>query len=123
MGNNVYSAAGSGEVRSISVHRGHSGTLYVDVQNDGLLADTLKVTGHRGAHGFTVGYYRGATNVTSQVLAGTFSTGGMASGAHLTLRVVIKVAAGSTNSTSLLITARSSPGVPVDAVQAIVHAT
>jgi hypothetical protein len=123
IGNNVYSAAGSGEAKTISVQRGHSGTLYGDIQNDGLSADTLKVTGPAGAQGFTLTYFRGATNVTSQVLAGTWSTGSLAPAAHVTLKVVIKVAAGSANSGTFLISARSQPGVPVDAVKAIVNAT
>jgi hypothetical protein len=122
-GNNVYSAAGTGEQRAISVQRGHRGRVYADIQNDGLTADTLKVTGPGGANGFTLTYFHGATNVTSQVLAGTFSTGSLAPRAHLTLKVVIRVAHGSANSGTFLITARSSPGVPVDAVKAIVHAT
>jgi hypothetical protein len=73
IGNNVYSASGAGESKTISVHRGHSGTLYADIQNDGLSADTLKVTGPGGAQGFTLTYFLGTTNanVTSQVLAGT----------------------------------------------------
>ena len=97
-GNNVYSATGAGEGKTISVSRGHSGTLYVDIQNDGLSADTLKVTGPGGAQGFTVTYFHGATNVTSQVRAGTYSTGSLAPGAHVTIKVVIKVASGSANS-------------------------
>jgi hypothetical protein len=105
------------------VQRGHRGRVYADIQNDGLTADTLKVTGPGGANGFTLTYFHGATNVTSQVLAGTFSTGSLAPRAHLTLKVVIRVAHGSANSGTFLITARSSPGVPVDAVKAIVHAT
>ena len=120
-GNNVYSAAGSGESRTISVHRGHHGALYVDIQNDGLLADKLRVTGPVGAHGFTLSYFHGASNVTSQVHAGTFWTGSLAPGAHTTLKVVIKVAAGSANSGTFLITARRA-GAPVDGVKAIVHA-
>jgi hypothetical protein len=122
-GNNIYSASGAGEAKTISVHRGHSGTLYADIQNDGLSADTLKVTGPGGAQGFTLTYFQGATNVTSQVLSGTWSTGSLALGAHVTLKVVIKVAAGSANSGTFLITARSQPGVPVDAVKAVVNAT
>jgi hypothetical protein len=68
-------------------------------------------------------YFNGASNVTSQVVAGTFSTGSLAPAAHLTLKVVIAVAAGSDNSGTFLITARSQPGVPADAVKAIVNAT
>jgi hypothetical protein len=41
----------------------------------------------------------------------------------VTIKVVIKVALGSANSGTFLITARSQPGVPVDAVKAIVNAT
>jgi hypothetical protein len=125
VGNNIYSASGSGsgEYKSISVQRGHSGTLWADFQNDGLSADTLKVTGPSGANGFSVSYYQGATNVSSQVYAGSFSTSNMTPGAHTTLKVVIKVAAGSVSSITFLISARSQPGVQVDAVTAIVHAT
>lgn len=123
VGNNVYGAAGAGEAKTISVQRGHSGTLYADIQNDGLAAAAFKVTGPGGAHGFTLTYFHGATNVTWQVLAGTYSTGSLAPGAHLTLKVVIKVAAGSANSGTFLISARSQPGAPVDAVKAIVNAT
>ena len=122
VGNNVYHADGAGEAKTISVQRGHSGTLYADIQNDGLFADTFKVTGPPGAHGFTLTYFHGATNVTSQVTAGTYSTGSLAPAAHLTLKVVIKVAAGSANTGTFLITARS-PGTAPDAVKAIVKAT
>jgi hypothetical protein len=121
-GNNVYSASGSGESKTISVNRGHTGNLYVDIQNDGLTADTLKVTGPDGSHGFKLHYFHGGSNVTADVLAGTFSTGSLARGGHETLKVVIDVAQGSDNSGTFLITARSGPGVPVDAVKATVNA-
>ena len=121
-GNNVYSAAGAGEGKTISVSRGHSGTLYADIQNDGLSADTLKVTGPGGAQGFTVTYFHGATNVTSQVRAGTYSTGSLAPGAHVTIKLVIKVASGSANSRHVPDLGQSLPGVPADAVKAIVNA-
>lgn len=123
VGNNVYSSSGSGQAKAITVQRGHSGTVYVDLQNDGLTPDTLKVTGPGGSNGFSLTYFHGATNVTSQVLAGTFSTGSLAPQAHLTLRVAVHVAAGSASSGTFLISARSQPGVPVDAVKAVVNAT
>jgi hypothetical protein len=123
LGNDVYSAAGTGQEKAISVQRGHSGTLYADVQNDGLVPDALKVTGPSGANGFTVTYFHGASNVTSQVVAGNFSTGTLAPGSHATLKVVIDVAVGSANSRTFLVSARSYPGIPVDAVKATVNAT
>ncbi len=121
-GNNVYSQSGAGESKTISVQRGHQGVIYTDIQNDGLVADTLKVTGPGGAQGFHLTYFQGATNVTSQVLSGTFSTGSLAPSAHLTLKVVIKVDSQSASSGTFLITARS-PGAPDDAVKATVNAT
>jgi hypothetical protein len=121
-GNNVYSPSGAGEARTISVARGHSGTFYVDIQNDGLFADTFKVTGPSGAHGFTLSYFKGTRNVTSEVLAGTFSTLSMTPGFHVTLRVVVAVSATSFASGTFLVEARA-PGEDHDAVKAIVNAT
>jgi len=120
-GGNVYSATGAGQSKTISVKRGHKGALYADIQNDGLFTDTFKVTGPGGAHGFHLTYFKGATDVTSQVLAGTFSTGSLAPQSHLTLKVVIKVDPQSNSSGHFLMTAKS-PGAPVDGVKAIVHA-
>jgi hypothetical protein len=122
VGSNVYSATGAGEAKTISVPRGHSGTFYADIQNDGLSADTLTVKGPDGAHGFTLTYFHGAANVTAQVLAGTYSTGSLPPGAHATIKLLIKVASGSAGSGTFVISVRSSPGVPVDAVRAVVNA-
>lgn len=121
-GNNVYSATAAGESKTISVGRGHTGTFYADIQNDGLFADTFKVHGTGTASGFTVSYFKGTTNVTAQVNAGTYSTGSLAPGAHVTLKVVVKVAASSASSGKFLVKA-TSPGTPPDAVKAIVKAT
>ena len=120
-GNNVYSATGAGESKTISAARGHSGTLFADIQNDGLTADTFHVKGTGTAKGFTVTYFRGATNVTTQVKAGTFSTGSLAPGAHVTLKMVVKLSAASAATGSFLVKA-TSPGTPPDAVKAVVKA-
>jgi hypothetical protein len=122
-GNNVYSPTGAGESKTISVARGHSGTLFLNFQSDGLLADTLTITGTGTAHGFTVTYFRGATNVTSQVKNGTYSTGSLAPGGSSTLKMVVKLSASSANVGSFLIKAKSLPGTSPDAVKATVKAT
>jgi hypothetical protein len=120
-GNNIYSAAGAGEARTIPVVRGHSGTLFADIQNDGLVADSFKVHATGAARGFTVRYFHGATNVTAAVMAGTYSTGNLAPGHDQTLKVVVTVAAASANTGTFLIRA-TSPGTAPDAVEAIVKA-
>jgi hypothetical protein len=122
VGNGVYSTSAQGESKTISVARGHSGVLFANIQNDGLTADDLKVGATGAATGFTVSYFRGPTNVTAQVNAGTFSTGILAPGASVTLKVVVHLAATTASQGSFLITARSKPGASPDAVRAIIKA-
>ncbi len=120
-GNNIYSATGAGESKTISVTRGQSGTLFVDIQNDGLFTDAFKVQGTGTASGYTVSYFKGATNVTAAVKAGTFSTGSLTPGAHQTLKMVVKLSTTSAAGGTFLVRA-TSPGTPPDAVKAIVKA-
>lgn len=122
VGNGVYSATGQGESKTISVARGHSGVLFANIQNDGLTADDLKVGATGQAAGFAVHYFRGATNVTAQVNAGTFSTGSLAPGANVTLKIVVNLASTSANQGSFLIKAMSKPGAQPDAVLATIKA-
>jgi hypothetical protein len=122
LGNNVYSASAQGESKTISVARGSSGVLFANIQNDGLTADDLKVVGPTGSAGYAVHYFDGPTDVTSQVSAGTFSTGTLAPGASVTLKIVVHLSATSANQGSFLIQARSKPGASPDAVRATVNA-
>jgi hypothetical protein len=122
VGNGVYSATAQGESKTISVARGSSGVLFANIQNDGLTADDLKVFGPTGAAGYAVRYFDGPTEVTSQVAAGTFSTGTLAPGANVTLKIVVHLSASAANQGSFLIQARSKPGAHVDGVKAIVNA-
>ncbi|HXJ64735.1 MAG TPA: hypothetical protein VNN79_13350, partial [Actinomycetota bacterium] len=121
-GNGVYSATGAGESKTISVARGSSGTLFVNIQNDGLIPGTFTVTGTGAANGYTVTYFRGATNVTGGVRAGTFSTGSLAPGASTTLKMVVKLSPTSAGTGTFLVKATAGPGIPADAVRATVKA-
>ncbi len=121
-GNDVYSATGAGESKAIRVKRRHRGTLYVDIQNDGLYSDTFKLHATGAARGFAVSYYRGATNVTAAVKAGTYSTGTLLPGAHLTLKMLVRLSSTSGRSGTFLIRA-TSPGTAPDSVKAIVKAS
>jgi hypothetical protein len=121
VGSGIYSATAAGESKTISVARGSSGVLFANIQNDGLTADDLKVGATGQATGFTVHYFSGPTEVTSQVNAGTFSTGSLAPGASETLKIVVHLAATSANQGSFLIRA-TSPGAQPDAVRATINA-
>ncbi len=117
-GNAVYSTTAVGESRTRTVAHGHNGTFYVSIQNDGLVATSYTVKGTGSARGYTVHYYRGATNVTAKVKAGTYSTGAIAARGSITLRVVVHVAASSAHSVSYLVRVTSVAGTPSDAVKA-----
>ena len=123
VGNNVYSATGVGEVRSVTVkHRGHS-TSYVRIQNDGLVTASFRVKGIGGATGIAARYYRGTTNVTSAVRAGTYATGNIAARASILLRVVVSVARSSAARTTFTTTCTSTSGTPRDATRLGVKAS
>ena len=121
-GNAIYSSTAVGESRSRFVNRGKTGTFYVNVQNDGLVAASYTIKGTGGARGITIRYYRGSTNVTTAVKAGTYSTGSIAARGSVTLKLVVTVASSSASSGTFLVKATSLSGTPPDAVKAIVHA-
>ena len=93
----------------------------MNIQNDGLVAGGFTIKGTGGARGITVRYYRGATNVTAKVKAGTYSTGAIAARASVTLKCVATVSGPHVGTTPFLIKATpTTPGTLPDAVKAIV---
>jgi len=121
-GNNVYSPTGSGESRTRTVARTKGGTFYVSIQNDGLVAASFTIKGTGSARGYTVHYYRGATNVTASVKAGTWSTGAIGPRSSIILRVRVTLASSTAASVRYLVKATSISGTPADAVKVIVKA-
>jgi uncharacterized delta-60 repeat protein len=88
-GSNVYNITGAGQTQVIAVSDRQNKTVYVDIQNDGAVSDRLLVKGGRGNESFSVKYLVGKTNVTSKVLAGTYSTAKLPPGGKLTLKVIV----------------------------------
>ena len=88
-GENVYNITGAGQTQAIEVSSEKTKTVYVDIQNDGAVNDRLLVRGGRGNASFAVKYLIGTTNVTSKVLAGTYSTATLPPGAKLKLKVLV----------------------------------
>jgi trimeric autotransporter adhesin len=123
VGNNVYSSTGSGETRTVTVTRGHSATAYVKIQNDGLVAATFKLTGTGSATGLSVHYFRGSTNITSAVRAGTYALPPLTARSNTVVRMVVTVAKSSASSATFRTTSRSQTGTPHDAVRFLVKAT
>gem|GEM_PF-1577404 len=75
-GANVYSP--SAQSVSITSVKANAVSGYFAVDNDGPVDDTFKVQASAGNTNFAVSYFQGATNVTAQVVAGTFTTASIA---------------------------------------------
>jgi hypothetical protein len=122
LGNNVYSGIGAGETRTISIARGHSATLYVDIQNDGIVPASFDVHATGTSAGHSVNYFHGATNVTSQVKTDTYTTASLGHAAHETLKMVITLSASAAAHATYVIDATTFPFFVHDQVRIVVNA-
>jgi hypothetical protein len=123
VGNNKYSATGYGEVRNVTVTRGHTVTSYVKIQNDGLATINFAITTLGGATGITARYYRGTTEITAGVRNGTYTTPLLAARGSILIRLEVHVASTSASQATIRTTARSVAGTLPDAVRLVVKAT
>jgi photosystem II stability/assembly factor-like uncharacterized protein len=105
-GDDVYNATGASQTKTASVKPGKSATFRLKIQNDGD-PDSFTVKGCKGKGAFGVVYKSGKSNVTSQVVAGTFGVGPIDFGVSkiLTLIMTAKGAAAAGSSKSCLVTA------------------
>lgn len=125
-GNNIYNATGASQTRLLTIHRGNTGTFSLMIQNDGLAPEAMPVKGPGSGGGFTATYLDGATNVTAQVVAGTYSTGSLGAGASKTLTLKVKVGTGVAVGASrswLVVATSSAAGTAKDSVKATVKAS
>jgi hypothetical protein len=102
VGNDIYNTDGTNQSRSGSAAVGSTITFTVNIQNDGDGADQFKViaTGAAAAN-YQVKYFRGTTEITSQVVAGTYVTGTVAAGGTFAIKAKVKVLSGATNGSSV----------------------
>lgn len=99
-GNNVYNTTGASQSLNVSVPKGGGKkSSFVRIQNDGHENAAITVQGTAGNGSFTVRYLSGSTNVTSAVVGGSFSTGSLASGASIVLKVEITAKTKAANKT------------------------
>jgi hypothetical protein len=129
VGDNIYNTTGASQTASGKVAPGKKLTFVVQVQNDGNNTDGFTLKGTGNLSGFTVQYLQGAsgtTNITSQVIAGTYTTLGVAPTAAATIRLVVAakttVSAGTARSWALVATSVGDP-TKKDEVKAKVKAT
>ena len=91
VGNNTYNTTGIHQTRTGAAHAGQSVTYYLSFQNDSQVNDALRIRGRAGGGAFSIVYRHGAANITSQVVAGTFTTPSLAPQAAYSIRAVVTV--------------------------------
>lgn len=86
LGNDIYNTTASGQKAKWTDY-GDSGygdpatvTFRITVQNDGTAADRFRLAASGITNGYTVKFFRGTTNITGAVMAGTYRTPSLAPG-------------------------------------------
>ncbi len=94
-GNDIYNDTGKSQSKTGSGAVAATITFGISVQNDGFGSDSFKLhaTGTATTK-FTVQYFDGASDITSAVVNGTYSTGSLVSGATKLITAKVKVNAG-----------------------------
>jgi len=124
VGGGIYNTTGTGQAKTQNVVAGNIAPYLVKVQNAGTTADNFTLKGSAASTGWTVQYFNaptGGTDITSQIVGGTWTTGTLAAGTSLVLRAEVTpgVNVSYTASSTLLISAVSTGNkLDADAVQA-----
>jgi len=120
LGDDVINLTGVGQTRNTGVGRSGTATFVFRVQNDGSVSDRVTVHGQRTAGRFRVQWFRGTTDVTAAVNAGTLTLG-IAPGASTNLRLVVTARANAVRGAAVTatLTLRSEAlGTAADVVRA-----
>ena len=91
VGDGIYNTTGRGQTRQGSAPRTSSVTYFVSVQNDAPRSNRLRLLGSTSTSSFKVTYTAGASDISSKVVAGTYTTADLAPGARRTIKVVVTV--------------------------------
>ena len=102
IGNDIYNDSGFNQSVSGKAVRGKTITFTISLQNDGSTADAFSVyeTGAASTM-YGVRYFRGTTEITSQVVNATYETPSIAPGANLAITVKVKVKSSATPGSSV----------------------
>ncbi|MEP6972802.1 MAG: RCC1 repeat-containing protein, partial [Actinomycetota bacterium] len=122
-GNDIYNTTGLNQTKSAKIAPGTTVSFYIQVQNDGNSSDSFTLKGPGSDSGFVVHYSKGTTDITTGVVAGTYSTTTVATDATVSFRITVKagssVTTGSKKTVRLLATS-SGDSTKQDAVKAVV---
>ncbi len=102
VGNNIYNSDGTNQTKIGSAARGKNITFTISIQNDGDATDrfTMAASGSATTK-YTVRYFRGTTEITTAVGAGTYVTPVIGVGGKLAITVKVKVKSTATAGSSV----------------------
>jgi alpha-tubulin suppressor-like RCC1 family protein len=89
IGKNVFESVATTQKVSAKVSSRSTHTFYIRVANDASGPDSFIASGTSGNRRFRIRYFRGAADVTSDVVGGLFQTPVLKAGARLTLLVLV----------------------------------
>jgi CSLREA domain-containing protein len=102
LGNNIYNTNGTNQTKSGTAKIGYIVEFHLSLQNDGDEADKYELSVDAGsATMYRVKYYRGSSDITAQVVAGTYQTPSIAPGGTLIITVDVIVKKGATVGSSI----------------------
>ncbi len=121
LGNNIYNTDGTNQTKSGTARIGYIVEFHLSLQNDGDEADKYQLSVDAGSTTmYRVKFYRGASDITTQVVAGTYETPSIAAGSTLiiTVDVIVKKGATAGSSITRLVTITSlNDNAQVDALK------
>lgn len=126
VGEDVYDATGAGQTADKSTTAGRAVTYRVTVENDGAQSTKFHLVGGRSTARYTVEYRSGGRDITSQIIAGSYTTPALAPGGtdRVDVRITPGASAPSGSELTRLLTATATVGVTVaDSIQLVTRRT
>jgi sugar lactone lactonase YvrE len=119
VGDGIYNSTGTSQTQTLKAAVGKTVSFKIRIENDGSDTDQYTLLGIGSGNGYTVTYFLGSTDITADVVAGTYTTG-IASTASKVYTLKVKV--GKSAGTSRAITVRATSGhaaTELDVVKAV----
>jgi hypothetical protein len=121
VGDNIYNTTGAGQTIQTTARRGQTRAFTIQISNDGGSQERFAVDGPPVSKAFTERYFEGSSDVTEQVVAGTYTTRTLAPGESADLTLEIKPTGrakpGSIRSAAIVVASRTDPAA-LDTVKA-----
>lgn len=109
LGDGLYNTTGAGQTKHRLVRRGGTDTFVLRVENDGSDYNPVAIHGDGSTKGFRVRYFDGDTNITPEVVGGTYETTCMEDSDFRLLKIYVKTTTRTPLGASTTIMVTTSP--------------